>query len=320
MLAVLATACGSATASGGKQIDLVAYSTPQAAYADLAPAFAGTPQGNGVTVRQSFGPSGAQSRAVLAGQPADVVEFSLEPDIAKLVDAGIVDPSWDAGPHHGIVTDSVVVFVVRKGNPLHIHDWADLVKPGVRVVTPNVQTSGSARWNLLAAYGAQVRSGRSPAQALGFVRQVLRHTVVQPESGAKALTAFAGGTGDVLLSYENEAIAGRQAGQPIDYVIPDRTILVENPIAVTTRAHNPALAERFVSFLYTDRAQRIFAAKGYRPVVQADLDPSRFPSPPHLFTIADLGGWPSVDKQFFDPDSGSIARMENDLGVSSGGS
>ncbi|MFL6139450.1 MAG: sulfate ABC transporter substrate-binding protein [Frankiaceae bacterium] len=316
----LATGCGaSATASNGsKSIQLVAYSTPQKVYSKLIPAFTATAAGKGAKFTQSYGASGAQSRAVLAGQPADIVEFSLEPDMSKLVKAGLVGSSWNAGSYKGMVTDSLVVFVVRKGNPKGIHGWDDIVKPGVKVVTPNVLTSGSAKWNLMAAYGAQIKQGKSPAEALDFVKSVLKSTVAQPDSGSKALAAFTSGTGDVLLSYENEAIEAQQAGQAVDFIRPDQTILIENPIAVTTKAKNAALAKDFVTFLHTDQAQRIFADQGYRPVVKADLDTNRFPTPSQLFTIDDLGGWSSVNTQFFDPDNGSITKIESDLGVSSG--
>jgi len=317
--AALATACGTnASAGSSKSVALVAYSTPQAVYAKLIPAFTATKDGKGVKFDQSYGPSGAQSRAVLAGQPADVVEFSLEPDMKKLVDANIVAKTWDANKYKGIVTDSVVVFVVRKGNPKNIKTWTDLVKPGVKVVTPNVLTSGSAKWNLMAAYGAALKSGKTPAQALDFVKSILESTVAQPDSGSKALAAFTSGTGDVLISYENEAIEAQQASQPVDFVTPDQTILIENPIAVTEKAKNSKLATAFVKFLYTDKAQKIFAAQGYRPVVKADFDSNRFPTPPQLFTISDLGGWDKANKQFFDADNGSITKIENDLGVSSG--
>jgi sulfate transport system substrate-binding protein len=212
----------------------------------------------------------------------------------------------------------VVVFVVRKGNPKNIRTWDDIVKPGVAVVTPNVQTSGSAKWNLMAAYGAQLKAGKSPEEALAFVGAVLKNAVAQPDSGSKALAAFTSGTGDVLLSYENEAIEAQQAGQPVDFVTPDATLLIENPIAVTSKAKNATLAKDFVSFLYTEAAQKIFAEQGYRPVVSTVLDPKRFPKPAQLFTIDDLGGWSSVNTKFFDPASGSITKIESELGVSSG--
>jgi sulfate transport system substrate-binding protein len=313
-----AAGCSAASGSSGnsKVIDLVAYSTPQQVYSHLIPAFQATPAGKGVTFKQSYGASGAQSRAVIAGQPADVAEFSLASDMTKLVQAGLVAPNWDSNPQRGFVTDSVAVLVVRKGNPKHIHGWADLVKPGVKVVTPNPFSSGSARWNLMAAYGAQIKSGKTPAQALSFLQQLLKNTVSQPESGAKATDAFVAGAGDVLIAYENEAIKAQQAGEPVQYIIPPQTILIQNPIAVTKNAQNPSLAKAFVKFLYTSQAQKIFAKYGYRPVVPADLSTKQFPTPSGLFKIDDLGGWSKVTSQFFDPTTGSVAKIESGLGVS----
>jgi sulfate/thiosulfate transport system substrate-binding protein len=328
LLAVLAvaapfavTACSSAAATGNggsHQVRLVAYSTPQKAYDALIAGFKQTPAGSGASFQESFGASGAQSRAVAAGQPADVVAFSLEPDISKLVKAGLVPTTWNQDTHRGIVTDSVVTLVVRKGNPKNIHSWDDLIRPGIKVVTPNVFSSGSAKWNLMAAYGAQVKAGKSPTDALAFVKDLLKHTVTQPDSGSKATAAFVGGVGDVLISYENEAIQAKNSGAAIDYVTPDRTILIENPIAVTTHAKNATLAKAFVDYLYTDAAQKVFAAHGYRPVVPTDLDATKFPAPAQLFTIDDLGGWSTVNTQFFDPTAGSISKLENSLGVAGG--
>jgi sulfate transport system substrate-binding protein len=329
VLAVAACGGGSGSASGGSSgsgsgatggnVNLVAYSTPQKVYEQLIPQFQKTPAGKGATFQQSFGASGSQARAVLAGQPADVVEFSLETDMTKLVDAGLVAKDWNSGPYRGMVTDSVVTFLVRKGNPKNLHTWADLIKPGVKVVTPNPFSSGSARWNLMAAYGAQIKLGKSPQQALDYVKALLKNAVAQPESGSKATAAFVAGTGDVLLAYENEAIEAQQAGQSVDYVTPDQTILIENPVAVVSSSSNKGTAEAFVKYLYTDAAQKTFAAQGYRPVVKADLDSSRFPEPSGLFTIADLGGWSKVAKDFFDTSAGSITKIENDLGVSTSG-
>lgn len=315
-----ATGAAPAAADGaaGGSIALVAYSTPQKPYQVLTKAFAATSPGTGVTFTQSFGASGAQSRAVVAGQPADVVEFSLQTDIQNLVDAGLVASDWNANPYKGMVTDSVAVLAVRKGNPKKITGWADLVKPGVKVVTPNPFSSGSARWNLMAAYGAQVTTGKTPAQALDFVKALLKNTVAQPASGSKATAAFVAGTGDVLITYENEAIEAQQANQPIDYVIPAQTILIENPVAVTTSAKDPTAAKAFVDYLYTDAAQKTFAAFGYRPVVASARDASTFPTPSGLFTIDDLGGWKSVATEFFDKQNGSIAKIENQLGVAGG--
>jgi sulfate/thiosulfate-binding protein len=308
--------CGSSSSSGsgGGKISLVAYSTPQEAYEQLIPAFQKTPAGAGVTFSQSYGASGDQSRAVANGLPADVVEFSLAPDVTKLVDAGLVSSTWDQDQWHGFVTDSVVALVVRKGNPKGIHDWADLIKPGVQVIEPNPFSSGGARWNVMAAYGAQIKQGKTPTQALAYLQQFFKHVAVQDKSARDALQTFTSGKGDVLVSYENEAITAQQKGKAVDYVIPDQTILIQNPIAVTKDA-KPA-AKAFVSFLHTPAAQRIFAAKGYRPVDAELVDKSRFPTPSGLFTIDDFGGWPKVMKDFFDPSSGSVAKIEQGLGVS----
>ncbi|HVT64800.1 MAG TPA: sulfate ABC transporter substrate-binding protein [Mycobacteriales bacterium] len=309
---------GSSSASGGT-INLVAFSTPQKAYDKLGPAFAATPAGAGSTIKGSYGPSGTQERQVEAGQPADVVEFSRSSDMDKLVTAGLVDASWNAGEYKGIVTDSVATLIVRKGNPLGIKTWDDLIKPGVKVVTPNPLSSGSACWNLMAAYGAEVKEGKTSAQALDFVKQLLQHTVSLPDSGADATAAFVGGTGNVLIGYENEAISAKAAGDDVDYVTPDDTILIENPVAVTKDASNPTEAKAFVDFLYTDAGQKLFASQGYRPVVAADLDKKEFPTPSGLFTIDSLGGWSKVNTEFFDATNGSITKILNDLGHGASG-
>jgi len=311
--------CGGAAeagaAAGGGRLSLVAYSTPKEAYAELIPAFGRTAAGKGVTFTQSYGASGAQSRAVVAGLPADVAALSLAPDISKLVDAGLVAKDWNSDAYHGMVTRSVVVLVVRKGNPKGIKGWDDLVRPGVTVLTPNPLSSGGARWNVMAAYGAQVTAGKSQAQALDYLEQLFGHVVVQDASAAASLQTFARGQGDVLLSYENEAIAARDHGQAVDWVVPDSTILIENPVAVVSSGSNQAAAQAFVDFLRTKPAQEIFAAHGYRPVLDGVSSPKAFPTPAKLFTIDDLGGWPAVTKTFFDPASGLIVPIEKAAGA-----
>jgi sulfate/thiosulfate transport system substrate-binding protein len=313
-------ACGSSSSgSSGSTINLVAYSTPETVYdKSLIPAFQKTSQGQGTSFNTSFGPSGDQSRAVQAGQPASYVHLSLEPDMQALVDAGLVDSSWQDNPYHGIVQDSVVAFVVRKGNPKNIQTWEDLVQPGVEVVTPNVFSSGGAKWNLMAAYGAQLEEGKSPAEALAFLKSLLEHAVAQPGSASDALTTFTSGKGDVLLSYESDAIEAQNAGEKVDYVIPDDTILIQTPAATTTDA--PTQAQDFLKFLWTPKAQQLWADGGYRPVVKSVLDKnkSKFPDPPGLFTIDKLGGWTKANSEFFDPENGSVAKIESDLGVSTG--
>ena len=289
-------ACGSSSSSS-KHIALVAYSTPQGVFEKLIPAFQATPEGNGVGFSQSYGASGAQTRAVLAGQHADVVNLSLEPDVEKLVKAGLVSSSWNKNATHGFVTDSVVVIIVRKGNPKHITGWSDLVKPGVQVLTPNPFTSGGARWNVMAAYGAQLKEGKTAAQAEAYLTQLFHNVVSQDSSARNALQTFAAGRGDALLDYEDEAIADQKKGEAIEYVIPADTILIENPIAAVGSGGGSKAAQSFVSYLLSPAAQTIWASKGYRPVIPG-LAAGRFPTPPGLFKIDALGGWKSVVKVY----------------------
>src|SRR3954454_3429411 len=315
----LLAACGTAdAAAGGGRLALVAYSTPKDAYAELIPAFQKSAAGKGVTFSQSFGASGAQSRAIAAGLPTDVAALSLAPDITKLVDAGLVAKDWDADAYHGFVTRSVVVLVVRKGNPKGIHGWDDLVKPGVKVLTPNPLSSGGARWNVMAAYGAQLKAGKTPDQALAYLKQLFGHVVAQDAAAATSLQTFTGGVGDGLISYENEAIAAKAKGKDVEWGGPDATILIENPVAVTTKSSNPQAAKAFVDFLRTKPAQQIFANHGYRPVVAGVTGPYAFPTPKQLFTIGDVGGWADVTTRFFDPKNGLIVPIEKAVGASGG--
>ena len=232
---------------------------------------------------------------------------------------GIVDASWNANAHKGMVTDSVVVFAVRKGNPKHIKTWQDLAKPGVGVIEPNPFTSGGARWNVMAAYGSQIAQGRTDKQAEAYLGALFKNVVVQDKSARDALQTFAGGKGDVLIAYGNEAITAQQKGIKLDYVIPDQTILIENPIAVTKKAGDPAKAKAFVNFLWTSEAQKIFAAKGYRSVDSSLVDRKKYPTPKTLFNIQKFGGWKPVMDKFFDPQKGVVAAIEQKLGVSTGG-
>jgi sulfate/thiosulfate transport system substrate-binding protein len=322
-VAALAAGCGGpaegSAAGGGGKLSLVAYSTPKEAYAELIPAFQKTRDGRGVSFDQSYGSSGDQSRAVESGLPADVVALSLAPDVDRLVEPGLVDANWADGPHDGFVTNSVVVFAVRKGNPKHIDSWDDVIRDDVEVITPNPFTSGGAKWNLMAAYGSQIAQGKSPEQALEFLRAVLANTPVQDKSAREALQTFAGGKGDVLLAYENEAITAQNAGIELDYVIPDETILIQNPVAVVSESENQVTARAFVDWLRTEDAQRIFASKGYRSVIPELVDEDTYPTPPELFKIDEFGGWDEVNAEFFDPEDGSVAQIERDLGVSTAG-
>jgi sulfate transport system substrate-binding protein len=312
------TSDGAASGGGSTKLNLVAYSTPKEVYESVLPAFTKTPAGQGVGFSQSYGASGDQARAVLAGLPADVVAFSLEPDITKLVDEGIVAKDWNADEYKGLVSKSVVALAVRKGNPKNIKTWDDLVKPGVEVIEPNPFTSGGARWNVMAAYGAQIAQGKSEAEGVAYLKKLFKNVVVQDKSAREALQTFAAGKGDVLIAYENEAITAQQKDQDIDYVIPDQTILIENPIAVTTKSKSPEKAKALLEYLRSEEAQKVFAEKGYRSVRDDLVDASTYPTPSGLFTIEKFGGWDPVMKKFFDKDKSIIADIEKSLGVASG--
>ncbi len=293
-------------------LNLVAYSTPQEAYEEIIPAFKKTDDGKDIGFKQSYGASGDQARAVEAGLNADVVALSLAPDVDKLVEANKVASDWNKDAYDGFVTNSVVVLATRKGNPKNIKTWDDLLKDGVEVITPNPFTSGGAKWNIMAAYGAQLEAGKSEQEAKDYLRKLFENVPVQDKSAREALQTFVGGKGDVLLAYENEAITAQQKGEEVDYTVPDGTILIQNPIAIVTGA--PAAASKFVEFTRSDEAQKIFGEKGYRSVNKDLVDESKYPTPKNLFTIDDLGGWPTVNKEFFDPESSVMASINQDQG------
>jgi sulfate transport system substrate-binding protein len=323
-LTLTLTACGGGgAAASGSGLSLVAFSVPKPAYDDLQKDFAQTPDGKGVTWKSSYGASGDQARAVISGLPADYVGFSLQSDMTKLVDKGLVGADWNAGTTKGIVSTSVVTIVVRKGNPLGIHGWADLTKPGVKIVTPNPGSSGSARWNVLAAYSQVTANGGSEAEATDYLTQYYRNVVSLPASGREATSAFTSGTGDVLISYENEAIAARQSGADVDYIVPDTTLKIENPGAVTAKA--PDTAKKFLAYVVSDTGQKVFASHGFRPlsdsvapgsVEGANAPAHPFPAVKKLVTIDDLGGWSKVSTKFFDEKTGLVTKIQDASGVS----
>jgi sulfate/thiosulfate transport system substrate-binding protein len=296
------------------KLTLVAYSTPREAYGALIPAFEKTAAGKDVSFSQSYGASGEQARAVIAGLDADVVAFSLEPDMTSLVQKNLVAKTWKKDAHNGMVTRSVVVFMVRDGNPKKLRTWNDLLKPGVQVITPNPFTSGGAKWNIMAAYGGALRSGKTPSQAVDYLRKLWKHVVAQPTSAREGLQTFLAGRGDVFLAYENEALFAQKKGQNVQFVIPKATILIENPIAVTSTSKHKTEARAFLKYLRTKPAQRIFAENGYRPVIKGATQGLNFPQRPQLFTIKYVGGWPKVDKRFFDPRTGIIAKLQSNGG------
>jgi len=326
LIAVLVAGCGSSSddsasgSSDGGKLDVVGYSTPESVYQEsLEPAFEKTSAGSGVSFSNSFGASGDQSRAVVAGQPAAVVHFAQAGDMERLVEeGGLVAKNWDKQPYGGIAQDSVVVISVRKGNPEGIQTLDDVLSKDVDVVTPNPFSSGAARWNIMAVYGTLINEGKSPDQALDGVKTLLEKTVAQPGSARDALAAFTQGEGDVLLGYENEAIKAEEEGEDLEYVVPPSTILIETPIAVTKDAPEPA-AEDFLKFIWSDEGQEIWAENGYRPVNPKLVDAKQFPTPKELFKISQFGGWSKVNDDFFDDETGSVAKIETELGVSTSG-
>jgi len=316
----LAAVCAIATSAAQARpadvkLSLVGYSTPAAAYSALIPAFQKTPAGAGVTFKQSFGASGPQAAAVHNGLPADVVNLSLAPDISVLSQAGLVSTTWNKDAFGGMVTDSIVVFVVRKGNPKNIKTWADLIKPGLQIINANPFTSGGARWNVMAAWGAQIKQHKTEKQADAYLTALYKNITVQDSSARASMNTFVSGKGDVMLAYENEAIQAQQAGADIQIIRPSSTILIENPIAVLKNTQNPTQAKAFVDFLRTPAAQNIWAQYGFRPIVKSVFQKwtKTFPVPKQLFTIRDIvkGGWPVVQPKFFDPNNGVLKQIEN---------
>ena len=319
--ATVLAACGggsSDVAGGGDgpkadtTLTLVAYAVPEPGWSKIIPAFAATPEGKGVDVTTSYGASGDQSRAVVDGKPADIVNFSVEPDVTRLVKAGKVAADWNADVTKGIPFGSVVSLVVRKGNPKNIKDWDDLLAPGIEVVTPSPLSSGSAKWNLLAPYAAKSDGGKDQQAGLEFVnRLVSDHVKTRPGSGREATDVFLQGTGDVLLSYENEAIHIERQGKEVEHINPPQTFKIENPVAVVATSTHPDKAVALKNFLFTPEGQKIWAQAGFRPVdpaVAAEFV-TDFPVPEKLWTIADLGGWSTVDPALFDKENGSITTI-----------
>jgi sulfate transport system substrate-binding protein len=321
--AVVAALATAAVAAAGTNLSLVGYSTPKTVMGRIIQAWQQTPDGQGVSFNQSYGASTDQARAVAQGLKADIVFLSTGDDVNLLVDQGLVDAKWNRQSYDGIAADTVVVFAVRDGNPKHIKGWNDLIKPGVQVVTPNPFSSGSAKWNVLAAYGAQRRLGKSDKQATAYVKTLFQHVVSQDTSGRNATNTFLSGKGDVLLTYESEALAARQNGQNIQYVIPRQTMLIELPIAVLKSSPNKDVANKFIRFVKGSTAQDLFGQYGFRPVDKkiAAKYADKFPGRPGIFKIDDkyLGGWRNADKVWFDPSKGRMVKIEQAVGGPSSG-
>jgi sulfate/thiosulfate transport system substrate-binding protein len=316
--AALALATSAAAAVSETNLSLVGYSTPKAVMGKIIQAWQQTPDGKDASFSQSYGASTDQARAVANGLKADILFLSTGDDMNLLVDAGLVDSNWSHQSYGGIGADTVVVFAVRNGNPKHIKGWADLTKPGVQVITPNPFSSGSAKWNILAAYGAERRLGKTDKQATAYVQHLFKHVVSQDTSGRNATNTFLAGKGDVLITYESEALNARLNGQDIEYVIPRQSMLIELPIAVTKSSSSKDVANRFIRFVKGDAAQTLFAQYGFRPVNPkiAKQFADKFPSRPGIFKVDDkiIGGWRNADKLWFKPNTGRMAKIEQAVG------
>lgn len=310
--------------AGALTLTLGAYTTPREAYAELIPIFQAQwkeQTGQEVVFEESYLGSGAQSRAVVEGFEADVVALSLEADITRIVNAGLITHDWKGGPTKGMVSQSVVAFAVRKGNPEGITDWADLAKPGVEILTPNPKTSGGAMWNILSLYGAAKRgfvegvAKDDDAAAQAFLLGVLKNVTVMDKGARESITNFEQGVGDLAITYENEVLVAQQGGQEYDMVLPRSSILIENPIALVDsyvdKHGNREVAEAFVAFLLTKEAQEIFAKYGLRSVDPevAAATAAQYPALPDQFTIDYFGGWAAATPQFFGETDGIFSKV-----------
>jgi len=323
-LVVIAAALvsGAAARRADVKLSIVAYSTPKTVMGKIIQAWQQTPDGSGVTFSQSYGASTDQARAVAAGLNADIVFLSTGDDVNLLVDKGLVDANWDKQSYNGLEAKSVVVFAVRPGNPKHIKGWNDLTRAGIQVITPNPFSSGSAKWNILAAYGAQRRLGKTDKQATTYVENLFHNVVSQDTSGRNATNTFLSGKGDVLLTYESEALNSRLNGQDIQYVIPRQTLSIDLPIAVLKNSANKDKANAFIRFTKSQAAQELLGQYGFRPVnKQAAADfTTKFPARPGIFTINDkyIGGWRAAEKKWFDPSTGRMVTIEKNVGGPTG--
>mgnify|MGYP003407075205 CR=1 FL=1 len=320
-----------AAASAPISLTLGGYTTPREAYGAILPAFAeqwAKPHHKELTFKESYLGSGAQARAIAGGFEADIAALSLEPDLEVVRKAGLITHDWKKqGAHAGVVTRSIVVIGVREGNPKNIKDWDDLARPGLNVLTPNVRTSGGARWNIAAVWGAALRGKTSakqsdPEAATKLLAAILKNVKNMDAGARESLLQFERGVGDAIITYENEILVGEQKGQKYDYVIPRSTILIENPVALVDKyvdkhgSREAAVA--FLEFLTTAAAQRIYAQHGLRPVLgelESELK-DKYKQPEDLFTIRDIGDWAGTQSKLFD----SEAAYDRALGLANGGS
>ena len=330
VVATLIQGCGGQPGQTGNKVTLIlgGYTAPREAYDKaIVPAFQEYwkgKTGQDVEFQTSWQASGAQSRAIIGGFEADIAALSLEGDINKIADAGLITHDWKSMPNQAMVSTSVVVIAVRTGNPKGIKDWSDLVQTGLNVVTPDPKTSGGAQWNINAIYGAALRGFAGVAKddktaAHDFLKNVIRNVSIMDKGARESITTFEKGVGDVAITYENEVLVAHQSGQKYDYVIPHSTILIENPVAIVDKYVDKhgvrEVAEAFVKFLWTEGAQRGYAKYGLRPVVPTAVSGevlSQFPPVADLWKIDYLGGWKKVGEEIYGP-QGVYSKISEEL-------
>jgi sulfate/thiosulfate transport system substrate-binding protein len=296
---------------------LAAYTVPREAYQNaVLPAFRAywkAKTGQDVIFTDTYEPSGAQSRAICTGLEADVAALSLAPDLDRIRAKNLITREWTLLPHRGMVTNSIVVLGVRRGNPKKITGWESLTRPGLQVLCPNPDTSGGAQWNINAIYGAGLKASTTkggkgdPRAAADLLRRIRRNITVMDKSGRASMATFESGVGDVIITYENELLLRNLDQHRYDIVIPKATLLIENPVAVVdaNADHHQVhqVADAFVWFLWTRAAQESFAHYGFRPVdpIVAKTFRAKYPTPPQLFTMDYFGGWAAVRETIYGP-------------------
>jgi sulfate/thiosulfate-binding protein len=297
-------------------ISFAAYSTPREVYGKIIPAFQAKwkeeHNDQSVIFQESYGGSTTQAKNIVDGYPADVVALSLEPDVDLIRDAGLITRDWTQVADGGMVSSSVVVFDVRPGNPKGLDDWDDLAKPGVEILTPDPASSGGARWNIVAAYGAALRGkvagvDATDAAAERLLTGIFKNVIVLDKTARDSIKNFEAGNGDVAITYENEVFTAQKAGLEDEMVIPSSTVLIENPVAVVDKNADEhcvtEVADAFVEFLHSDDAKELYTSVGFLRGTDASEaaagEGDTFAKIDDLFTTADLGGWDQIAEQVF---------------------
>lgn len=323
LVAAVVAACSAETSSAGPEdisageisLHVLAFTSSAPGWSASIPVFTDTGGGAGISVETTYATSTDLAELVLDGTAADIVYLADEPNLQRLVREDKVDPTWSTGPHAGRPFGSISTLVVRKGNPLKIQGWTDLLRPGVEVVAANPVLSGSGKWGLLAGYAAASDGNSNPEAGYDFLNKlILEHVLAGPETVPHAIDLFLAGTGDVLIAPENSAVDAERHSAGVERVVPAQTLRIDNQVAVVSTSPHQEEATRLVDYLYTPETQRLWAVAGFRPVLPevAEEFAADFPAPQQLWTIDDLGGWNVVEPRFFDPENGIITKIFNE--------